>query len=321
MPLRQHRPPVAPRTGNPPAPEKHLPFFHAGGGYALGAFIGRWVPRGVAQAIGCSISLLYARLQSGRVAIVQKNLALIEPDGVSPEQARAVFREFGRTMGDYFHLANRSTEEALQLVSEHIGFEHFETVRQLGRGGLLLTPHLSFFELGGAVAHAKGFPIVVLTRSESTPALTTWRAAYRARWGMETVEVGSLEDQFAFLDVIRHLNAGCFVAALVDRPDSPKASPVTLPGGVIGFSSAVLLLALACQCPVLPVTTVRLPDGTYRVEAHEPFFVERDTLGDKAGLLQRYSQRLADVFAPVIRRSSSQWFHFVPLAPPPTDGK
>jgi KDO2-lipid IV(A) lauroyltransferase len=298
------------------APAGRFPFFHAGSGYAFGAFVGRLVPRSVAQFIGGSISLLYARLQPERVTIVQRNLALIEPDGVSPELARSVFRDFGRTMGDYFHLAGRSAEDALKLVSEHIGFEHFETVRQLGRGGLLLTPHLSFFELGGAAAHANGFNIVALTAPESTPALTAWRAAYRARWGVETVEIGSGEDQFIFLEVARHLDAGRFVAALVDRPNSSKTSPVTLPGGSAEFSGAILLLAMARQCPVLPVTTERLADGTYRVEAHEPFFVERGERGDTAAMLQRNCQRLADVFAPVIRRCPSQWFHFVPLTRP-----
>ncbi len=305
----------APRTGTSSSPEGRFPFFHAGRGYAFGAFLGKHMSRAAAQRIGSAISLLYARLQPERVAIVQRNLALVEPGSVTPAHAREVFREFGRTMGDYFHLASRSAGDALGLVSEHVGFEHFETVRQLGRGGLLLTPHLSFFELGGAAAHANGFNIVALTKSESTPALTAWRAAYRARWGVETVEIGGGEDQFVFLDVARHLDAGRFVAALVDRPNSTKTFPVTLPGGVTGFSGAILLLAMARQCPVLPVTTVRLADGSYRVEAHEPFFVERIERGENHALLQRYCQRLADVFAPVIARAPSQWFHFVPLAP------
>jgi lauroyl/myristoyl acyltransferase len=289
-----------------------FPFFHRGGGYAVGAFFGKWIPRRLAQWAGSTISLLYARLQPVRVRIVQRNLALVTGRPVSAPDARAMFGEFGRTMGDYFHLAERPASAALGLISEHIGWEHFETVRRLGRGGLLLTPHLSFFELGGAAAHANGFEIVALTKPESTPALTAWRAAYRARWGVQTVEIGS-EDSFVFLDVARHLDAGRFVAALVDRPNSSKTFPVTLPGGTTGFSGAILLLAMARGCPVLPVTTVRLADGSYRVEAHEPFLPERGERGDSQAAIGRYCQHLADVFAPVLARHPSQWFHFVPL--------
>jgi len=290
-----------------------FPFFHRGAGYTFGAFLGKWLPRGVAQGIGSAISLLYARIQPARVGVVQRNLALIKARAVTPAEARAVFREFGRTMGDYFHLAERPAAAALAMISEHVGWEHFETVRRLGKGGLLLTPHLGFFELGGVAAHANGFEIVALTKPESTPALTAWRAAYRARWGVQTVEIGS-EDSFVFLDVARHLDAGRFVAALVDRPNSSKTYPVTLPGGVTGFSGAILLLAMARGCPVLPVTTVRLADGTYRVEAHEPFLPERGERGDSQAAITRYCQHLADVFAPVINRHPDQWFHFVPLA-------
>ncbi len=308
------------RIGNGAGKRGRYPFFHDCTGYAFGALVGRLVPRRVAQAMGSSISLLYAHLQPKRQAAVRHNLALLEPNGVPTGRVLNVFREFGRTMGDYFHLASRSREEAMALVSQHIGFEHFETARRLGRGGLLLTPHLSFFELGGAAAQANGFPIIALTRSESTPALTKWRAAYRARWGVETVEVGGTDDPFAFIDAVRHLEAGRFVAALVDRPDSPKATPVNLPGGTIGFAGSILLLAQARRCPVLPVTTARLADGTYRIEVHGPFFVERGGDGDRAGLLQRHSQHLADIFTPVIRCHPDQWSHFIPLTPPQSGG-
>jgi lauroyl/myristoyl acyltransferase len=90
---------------------------------------------------------------------------------------------------------------------------------------------------------------------------------------------------------------------------------VTLPGGFTEFSGAILLLALSRNCPVIPVTTNRLPDGTFRVEAHPPFFVERDGRNTTA-LLDDYCQRLADVFVPVIQKNPDQWFHFVPVARP-----
>jgi len=294
------------------SPAARFPFFHRGAGYAFGAWLGKWLPRRVAQWAGSTISLLYAHLQPSRVGVVQRNLVLIKARTVTKEEARAVFREFGRTLGDYFHLAERPAATALGLISEHVGWEHFETVRQLGRGGLLLTPHLSFFALGHLAARASGSEFVAPTKPGTAPALTAWRAAYRARWGVQTVEIGS-EDSFVFLDVARHLDAGRFVAALVDRPNSTKTYPVTFPGGATGFSGAILLLAMARGCPVLPVTTARLADGTYRVEAHEPFLPERGERGDSQAAISRYCQRLADVFAPVIDRHPSQWFHFVPL--------
>lgn len=291
-----------------------FPFFHGRNGYQVGAFFGRWLPPALARFAGSVIALAYARIQRRRLDAVRENLALIKGRTASAKEGRAVFREFGRTIADYFLLADRPVSAAMARISERVGFEHFEAVRRGGRGGLLLTPHLSFFELGGAAAHADGVEIVALTRPESSPGLTAWRAAYRARWGVQTLEIGS-EDPFVFVDITRQLDAGKLVAALVDRPNSTQTSRVRLPGGFTGFSGAILLLALVQRCPVIPVTTNRRADGTFRVEAHEPFFVERDGR-DTAALLEHYCQRLADVFVPVIRQNPEQWFHFVPVARP-----
>lgn len=285
------------------------PFFHGARGYEFGARLAACTPRTVCQTVGETIAALYGATQPARVAVVRDNLRLVRPDATSAD-ARRVFREFGRGLGDYFYLARRPPDAARALVTERVGFEHFETVRRHGRGALLLTPHLGFFELGGAAAHALGFSLVALTRPESSPALTAWRAATRARWGMETLEIAS-EDQFAFLEVVRHLDAGRLVAALVDRPAGEKNHRVRLPGGEAEFSGAILLIALAQRCPVLPVTTVRLPDGGYRVEAHAPFFVERTG----PDFLDAACQRLADAFAPTLAAHATQWFHFVPLTP------
>ncbi len=300
------------QSGGPP--RIPFPFFHARGGYSVGAFFARLLPAGLARFVGGSISLAYAWLQPARLAAVRRNLALVHARRISAAEGRAVFWEFGRTIADYFLLADQPAIRAMARVSEHVGFEHFEMVRRLGRGGLLLTPHLSFFELGGAAAHAHGFEIVALTRPESSPGLTAWRADYRARWGVQTLEIGS-DDPFVFVDVARQLDAGRLVAALVDRPNATQTSRVALPGGFTEFSGAILLLALSRECPVIPVTTNRLADGTFRVEAHAPFFIERQGR-DTAALLEFYCQRLADVFVPVIRDNSRQWFHFVPVERP-----
>ncbi len=292
-----------------PAPPRY-PRFHGAAAYALGAALGRVFPRAFCRGLAELLGTVYAATHPARVALVRENLRLLRPDAADPATARRVFREFAGTLGDYFHLARRPAATATALITERAGFEHFETIRRHGRGGLLLTAHLSLFELGGAAARELGLELVALTRPESSPALTAWRAATRARWGMETLEIAT-DDQFAFLQVVRHLDAGKLVAALIDRPPAGRGQPVRLPGGSVHFAGAILLLALAQRCPVLPVTTVHLPTGGYRVEAHEPFFVERTG----PDFLDHACQRLADAFTPTLTAHAGQWFHFVPLSP------
>jgi lauroyl/myristoyl acyltransferase len=209
----------------------------------------------------------------------------------------------------------RAVQAAIDLVDERRGFEHLKAAHDAGCGALLLTAHLSFFELGGAVMHEFGYPMVALTNPEPSPALTAWRAAYRARWGVETVEVGP--EQWQFVEIVKHLKAGKFVAALFDRPHATQSFAAELPGGRLPCSSGILLLALLAGCPVVPVSVVAKPNRRYRLEALPPITIERR--GSPGEMLQHYTQVLVDALRPIITAHPRQWFQFAPLdVPPPT---
>jgi KDO2-lipid IV(A) lauroyltransferase len=287
-----------------------LDLTYRAGWFGLGERVARLLPRGALRAIGAAWGRLFAWTHPRNVAVVRKNHGLLgcarEPDPI------AVYAEFGRVLADYFHVGARSVDAAIGLVDERLGFEHLEAARLAGRGALLLTPHLSFFELGGAVMHGFGCPMVALTNPEPSVELTEWRAAYRARWGVATVEVGT--DEFQFVEIVKHLNAGKFVAALFDRPHASQSFAAQLPGGLLPCSSGILMLALLGQCPVIPVTVVAKPNRRYRLEALPPIEIERT--GKSAEMLQHYTQVLVDALLPTITAHPEQWFQFAPLDVP-----
>jgi lauroyl/myristoyl acyltransferase len=287
-----------------------LDLTYRAGWFGLGESVARILPRAVLRALGATWGRIFARTHPRNVAVVRKNLALLgraeEPD------ATAVYAEFGRVLADYFYVGARSVQAAIDLVDERHGFEHLEAARAAGKGALLLTPHLSFFELGGAVMHEFGCPMVALTHPEPSVELTQWRAAYRARWGVETVEVGT--NHWQFVEIAKHLNAGKFVAALFDRPHASQSFAARLPGGLLPCSSGILMLALLGQCPVIPVTVVAKPNRRYRLEALPPIIIERS--GKSTDMLQHYTQVLVDALLPTITAYPDQWFQFAPLDVP-----
>ena len=286
-----------------------LDLTYKAGWFGLGERAGRTLPRFVLRALGAAWGRFFAWTHPRHVALVRKNLALL---GCTPEPDPArVYAEFGQVLADYFYAA-RSVPTAIGLVDERRGFEHLEAAHAAGRGALLLTPHLSFFELGSAVMHEVGYPMVALTNPEPSPELTRWRAAYRARWGVETVELGGA--QWQFVEIVKHLKAGKFVAALFDRPHASQSFSARLPGGLLPCSSGILLLALLGRCPVVPVTVVAKPNGRYRLEALPPITIER--AGKSSEMLQRYTQELVDALLPIIAAHPEQWFQFAPLDPP-----
>ena len=280
------------------------------GWFTFGDRVARLFPRRLLRPIAARLGTLYALTHPRKVAVLQRNLDLLG----SPKRhdARRVYEEFSRVMVDYFHAGAPSLDQALALVDERHGLHHLQAVTAAGSGALFLTPHLSFFELGGAVMRSVGYPMVALTNPEPTPELTAWRAAYRLRWGVETIEVG--EDEFQFLRIAKELQAGKFVAALFDRPHPTQSYAAQLPGGVLPCSSGVMMLALLAKCPVVPVTVVSKPNGRYRLEALAPIHVERR--GSAAETLQYYTQVVVDALLPTLQANPEQWFQFAPL-----DGK
>lgn len=286
-----------------------LELTYRAGWFGLGERVGRLLPRRMLRAFGAAWGRLFAWTHPKHVALVRKNLSLLgharEPNPVQ------VYAEFGKVLADYFYAA-RSVEAAVGLVDEHIGFEYLKAAHAAGTGALLLTPHLSFFELGSAVMHRMGIPMVALTNPEPSPELTRWRADYRARWGVETVEVGTA--QWQFVEIARHLQAGKFVAALFDRPHASQSFAARMPGGSLPCSSGILLLALLGRCPIIPVTVVAKPNRRYRLEALAPITMER--LGTSSEMLQHYTQVLVDALLPTITAHAVQWFQFAPLDTP-----
>ena len=277
------------------------------GWFELGDHVARLFPRRLLRPMAAMLGRLYAWTHPSKVAVVQRNLDLL---GCArrPDAAR-VYEEFSRVMVDYFHAGAHPLPTAVSLVDERHGFEHLQAVKAEGRGALFLTPHLSFFELGGAVMQSIGYPMVALTNAEPTPELTAWRAAYRLRWGVETVEVGGNELQF--IQIAKHLQAGKFVAALFDRPHPTQSFSARLPAGTLPCSSGVLLLAILARYPVIPVTVIAKPNGRYRLEALPPIRIERR--GSAAETLQYYTQVLVDALLPTISAYPEQWFQFASL--------
>jgi lauroyl/myristoyl acyltransferase len=278
--------------------------------FDVGVWLARCFPLGVIRAVAGFAGWLYAMIHPKRVAVVQRNLQLLDK---SPgrKSARHVYSEFGKTLADYFYIGTRPPERALRIVTKSEGLHHFRTALELGKGALVVTAHFGLFELGGLMVAQMGIPCAILTYPEPSRALTEWRAAFRRRWNVETIEIGA--DSFAFLEIAEQLRQGKFVATLIDRPHPTDATPVSLPNGTAHFSTGILLLAAHGGVPVIPAMMFREADGTYHSRIFPPLFIEQR--GSRAETLRFYSQRIADTFLPVLCAHPEQWYQFVPLSP------
>ena len=121
------------------------------------------------------------------------------------------------------------------------------------------------------------------------------------------------EDAFAFVEIIKRLQAGATVALLVDRPPPPTAVTVELFGRPFQASIAAAELARASGCAIVPTFVVRKTGG-YEAEILPEIVYNRAAIGDRAARI-RLTQEILRAFEPAIRQHVAQWYHFVPVWP------
>jgi len=264
-----------------------------------------------ARRVGRFFGTLYSWTHPGTTAIVQKNLSLLTREIVPPCRARRVFSSYGATMADYLTLGTCSKERATELMYEKDGIQHLERVNREGNGCLIVTAHFGLFELGGLLLTNVGFPTTILTLPEPSRELTDWRARYRKRWEINTLEVG--EEDFSFLKIVRELQQGKFVAALADRPYQRSYVPVDFPNGKVPFSSGPVLIALLARCPIVPGAIIVLPSGGYRMQAYPPLYPHLHQ-GSRDETMRFFTQEIARALLPALCQYPEQWYQFGPIS-------
>lgn len=279
------------------------------GPFQMAALLAKTIPNQCLRNVAWVLGFIYAQLSPHKVEVVRKNLSVLGEQVGTTERARRVFANFAATLADYFYLGSLSPKKTAGQLREKVGHEHLLDAHKMGKGCLLLTPHLSLFELGGALLSELGCKSVALTIPEPTPELTQWRSEFRQRWGVSTLEVGS--DPFSSLPILRALEENKFVIALVDRPHSSLPTPISFPNGTLQLAGGILMLAAIARCPVVVGTITRTDQGGYRAEVSPAFFIEPKETRDET--LRFYAQKIADILLPTIQAHSDEWYQFTKL--------
>jgi KDO2-lipid IV(A) lauroyltransferase len=259
------------------------------------------------------VAEIYYRLHRQRREIVIQNLlpALQGDRTAAAKIAHGLFRQFALKLADLWRY--ETGKQAKTWFTEPKDWEMFQSCQARGRGVLGIMPHLGNWELGGPLLAQRGVKLVVITQPEPGDGLTELRMASRAKWGIETLVIGG--DGFAFVEIIKRLQAGATVALLIDRPPPPSAVAVELFGRPFRASVAAAELARATGCALVGVTIVRTREG-YAVRLLPEFTYDRQALGNREA--RREPQQILRAFEPEISQHLEQWFHFVPIWPDAT---
>lgn len=223
--------------------------------------------------------------------------------------SRELFQNFAQKLVDLWRYESGVAIE--YLFGEWTGWDHFTRAQQQGRGVLVLTAHIGNWEFGAPLLASRGIKLVVISLEEPDSRLTEMRKAARARWGIETIVIG--KDPFAFVEIIRRLEAGAIIALHVDRPQASSAVEVELFGRPFQASVAPAELARASGSVLVPVYLPRTATG-YAAHGLPAIDYNRASLRQPAAR-QQLAQKIITAFEPVIRQNLNQWYHFIPIWP------
>jgi KDO2-lipid IV(A) lauroyltransferase len=269
------------------------------------------LPLAVSQTLARVAGRLYWQFASHRREVVIQNLLPVFNDdrAAATRASRLLLREFSLKLVDLWRF--EAGIEVAGPTGDWRGWEHFSRAHASGRGVLIVTPHLGNWELGAPFFVRRDIPLLILTQAEPDAELTRMRQASRAERGVETLVVGG--DAFAFLEIIKRLQAGATVALLVDRPPPATAVSVQLFGRPFPASIAAAELARASGCAIVPAIVVR-NGGGYDAAILPEIDYDRAAIGNREARV-RLTQEILRAFEPAIRQYAEQWYHFVPVWP------
>jgi lauroyl/myristoyl acyltransferase len=270
----------------------------------------RWLPASVARRLGALLARCYGAVSVDRRQVVVANLRPVfgDDDLAAEAAASRLFANFGGKIADLLRYEAGGSVDA--LIRPPAGETIWPSSAE-GKGRLLLTVHLGNWEFGAPLLKRMGVNLLVITLAEPDPGFTRLRQEARRRWEVETLVIG--QDAFAFIEVLKRLQAGATIALLVDRPPEGSAVKVELFGRPFAASLAAAELARASGCALLPVALPWTPSG-YEVVALPEVAYDRAGLGDRESR-RALTQEIMRAFEPVIRQHADQWYHFVPIWP------
>lgn len=287
------------------------PAFYRGAAWQLGLVCVKIFPTPLLKSIAAGLADGYWLVQRKQGATVVNNfLPLFYGDRKLAERAaRAVHRNFAAKLIDLWRV--EGGEVTRNWLTNNSELEIIHAARRRGRGTLFITLHLGNWEHGGQLLNQLGIRLTILSQAEPDDALTELRKAARASYGVDTLIIG--DDSFAFVEVIKRLQAGADMAVSLDRPPDRGGVLVEFFGHPFEASLAAAELARASGCAILGVTIVRHSNG-YTVKVLPEFVYDRQALGNREAR-RELTQQILRAFEPEIRKNIEQWYQFTPLWP------
>lgn len=260
------------------------------------------LPMEKASALGSFIARhIGPRLRVHKLA--RRNIERALPDE-SPADVDDILGEMwdnlGRVVGEFPHLGRLDIYNDPRI--EVVGSEHIDAMRDDGKPGIFITPHIGNWELSGYAVMQRGFlkDIAVVYRAPNDPAAEWLLQVSRKNLDAELIPKGSAGAR----RIVQVLRAGGHVCIL---PDQKMNDGIAVPffGRPAMTAPAAAQLALKFGCKIVSGRVVRLNGARFRLIVDPPLVLPDS--GDRHADVLTLTTKINQVMETYIREHPGQW--------------
>src|SRR5256712_2957127 len=275
--------------------------------------LGSWVMRALPPRVRYPLAALTGRcaffLMPRRRRVAFENfgqgLGLPWNDPLVKRTARHAFGNYFKMFADFMLMYSLKPEEIRRMVRPQ-GVERIDRVLAERKGAVVVTAHVSNWDIPGAASAGYGYPIRAWTNGLPRGGLNELVIASRERIGMKMIRLGPS----SLRQILRALGRNELVALASDLYSGDRGVPVPFFNRPAIFPAGPPTIALKTGAPILPVWIPRQPDNLYVAEIEEPLEVSRTGATQRAGQLP--TERIVQFLLRIIRREPDQWLGVLP---------
>ncbi len=266
------------------------------------------IPFHTGQLIGRTLGRAFSLIPMGRTKISLDNLCHAFGDNMTEDELKELNRQvvmhFGQMLFEVPHILRLSLSNLDRYLTWE-NEERFFAAIEKEKGVFILGGHFGNWELLSAAINIYLTPnMAVIAREIDFVPLDRVINTLRSNFGVEVIN-----KQRGIRKIMKALKDKKSVGILLDQNvDRYEGVFVPFLGRQACVNKGLALMALKTGTPVVPVFSVRQPDGRYRI------FVEKEVelirTGDKTRDVEENTALFTGIIEKYIRQYPDQWFWF-----------
>ncbi|HXU73379.1 MAG TPA: lysophospholipid acyltransferase family protein [Polyangia bacterium] len=256
--------------------------------------------------------IFYVLVPRARRAIEANLARAIGPASPVEEKARSfrLFVNYAQSITNMYCLHHG---QPVPVDAVTIGQEHIFDLQKEGRGAVVVTGHLGFWQIAPILMQRKSYPPLTMAMAQEPNAGTAeWERQFREKFKI----VYTTSSPFSTLELASVLRRGELVGMQMDRFAGGPHVMIPFCGVPAPFPLGPATLARATGTPLLPTFIIADADRT-NCTFHVEQPIEVPHTRDRDADLREATARAVAVYERYVRQYPEQWFNFFDFWNPP----